>query len=142
MMKQIKTLNIADSQSLMEEWIKHEGTTLPSLDSFYLQIRTDLQELFNKAMESLDESKSRNDYYIDVIFGVKLYEYLKDKPWFNIRIASDIGFWRYLSIKFRIVSVLNLSFRSIVLVSLIVFSFAICTYNQTERNQILEGLFQ
>ena len=98
MMKQIKTLNTADSQSLMEEWINHEGTTLPSLDSFYLQIRIDLQELFNKAMESQDEAKSRNDYYIDVIFGVKLYEYLKDKPWFNIRIASDIGFWRYLSI--------------------------------------------
>ena len=97
-MKQIKTLNPTECKTRMGDWIKCKGTILPSLDETYIQIRKDLQGLFDETKQSLDNIKGRNDYYIDVDFGTKLFEYLEDKSWFNVRVASNIGFWRYLSI--------------------------------------------
>lgn len=97
-MKRIKTLNKIECQNLMREWIACEGTKLPPLDDEYSTMREDLHKLFNRTLKSQNKYKSRFDYYMDVDYGVKLFEYLNQQPWFNLRVATDIGFWRYLSI--------------------------------------------
>lgn len=97
-MKHIKTLNNTECQKLMSEWIACEGTKLPSLDENYGRMRADLTELFKNTSASIKQYKNRQDYYMDVDYGVRLYEYLEQQSWFNLRVASDIGFWRYLSI--------------------------------------------
>ena len=97
-MKQIKILNPTECQTRMEDWIKCEGTKLPSLDETYKQIRADLQGLFKETEKSIERIKGRNDYFKDVDFGVRMYKYFEQQPWFNLRVASNIGFWRYLSI--------------------------------------------
>lgn len=97
-MKKIKTLNNAECQKFMAEWIACEGTKSPKLDEAYNVIRKDLTALFAKTLESQKQSKDRKDYFVDVDYGIRLYEYLEQQSWFNLRVASDVGFWRYLSI--------------------------------------------
>ena len=94
----VKTLDINESQELMSEWVSSGGKTLPYVDKEYNSIRGELNRVYIEAMHSNDEIGSRRDYYKDVVFGIKLYKYLIRQKWFNLRIASDVGFWRYLSI--------------------------------------------
>ena len=59
------------------------------LNSDYLELRKDLLNI-----ES--ECQGKEKYEFDLLFAKKLYEYFAKKDYFNINIAGDIGFWRYL----------------------------------------------
>ena len=95
----IKTLNRAESQIAMKEWLSNYPS-LPSIDNDYLRIREEIQN-FNKSIRQECEEKNitKKDYYIDVHVGLLLYEYLWKQPGFNMRAASNDDFWRYLSLK-------------------------------------------
>lgn len=95
----IKTLNRGESQKAMEEWI-HKYPNQPELDSEYEQIRNDLEEInreIRKSAEGLDEKKAK--YYIDYMFGLKMYRYFCNLPDFSMRVAANDDFWRYMSLK-------------------------------------------
>lgn len=95
----VKTLNRGEAQKAMEEWIEHYPVQ-PELDPEYEQMRIDLQicsEEIRKSVEGLDEKKAK--YYIDYMFGLKLYEYLDKIPGFSMRVAANDDFWRFMSLK-------------------------------------------
>lgn len=89
----MKTLKRQEAQKLMVEWIK-DPSSLPEVDSFHLKMRTELQNVYKELKE-----KYSRDYDIDIHFGIFLYNYLEEISSFNMRTASDDGFWRYLSLK-------------------------------------------
>lgn len=89
----MKTLKRQESQKLMAEWIK-DSSCLPEVDSFYLEIRNEFKKTYNEVKE-----KYSRDYDIDIHFGIYLYNYFENITSFNMRTASDDGFWRYLSLK-------------------------------------------
>ena len=96
-MKIIK-LNRGESQKAMNEWIEM-CPNLPKVDEGYALVRNDIISLFDGAVSDLDKTGLKmQDYYVDARFGIALYMYLIRQPWFNLRLAADDGFWRYLSV--------------------------------------------
>lgn len=96
---EIKKLNRGEAEKAMNEWVEYYPN-LPVLDGEYIVVRNDLINLFNSVTKAIEiKGVSMRDYYIDSQFGVLLYLYLLQKDWFSIRLASDDGFWRYLSLK-------------------------------------------
>ena len=87
-----KTLNKTDSKLAMEEWIS--TSKIPNMTEEYRKIREDLLVIFNEVKE-----KHEKEYEIDLYFGVKLYSYLNNICDYNMRLASNDDFWRYLSLK-------------------------------------------
>lgn len=69
---------------------------LPVLNSDYASIRADLAALYHSIKEELTDD--RTEYTTDVLFGLKLYDYLGQKAWFNLRLAANDGFWRYIAV--------------------------------------------
>ena len=94
----IKRLNRIESQNAMQEWLIN-FPELPRISDEYISIRLDLQEKYNKIISESSNQCRKSDYFIDVNFGIYLYDYLNNKSWFNMRLASDDDFWRYLSLK-------------------------------------------
>ena len=88
-----KTLNMTESRKAMQEWIRL-SPNLPPIDDQYIGLRNALLEI-NKVVR---ENYSK-DYDIDLNFGIKLYVYLNSIQGFNLRMASNDDFWRYLSLK-------------------------------------------
>jgi len=83
----------------MEEWIE-KYPELPTIDGELLFLRQDIQginEMVRNSMNIRDGLK-KSDYDFDVQLGLKLYEYLDTQTWFSLRVASNDGFWRYLSV--------------------------------------------
>lgn len=94
----IKTLNRAESQVAMKDWLANYPT-LPQVEGDYIKIRTDIQEFCKKVREECPKDIAKKDYYIDAHIGILLYDYLWKQPGFNLRAAANDDFWRYLSIK-------------------------------------------
>ena len=96
----IETLNRGDAQKAMEEWIM-EYPSLPVVKDEYNSIREEIQRLNKKVRQEMSNNTGvkKPEYYIDAHFGLELYEYLWNIPDFSMRIASNDGFWRYLSVK-------------------------------------------
>ena len=92
----IERLSRKDSIEAMNAWIS-SSYTIPVLGKEYSIIRNELIELYNDAVSS--NNGSNQGYSFDVIMGASLYEYFKGKTWFTERLASDDGFWRYLSLR-------------------------------------------
>lgn len=95
----IKTLNRGEAQKAMEDWVQN-CPVQPTLDAEYEQIRKDLQiinEEIRKTASGFDEKKAK--YYVDYMFGLRMYEYLDKIPGFSMRVASNDDFWRYMSLK-------------------------------------------
>ena len=90
-MMTIKRLTKKESAEAMELWIS-SGFVLPEVGKDYEDLRKDISIIFQTASEEKDT------YRMDVCFGVLLYDYLRNMPWFTERLASDDGFWRYLSL--------------------------------------------
>lgn len=90
---QIKELSLGDSVKEMELW---KTTYIPkNVEGVYLQIREDLGNCYRRHIEHAD---GLDDYEKDVTFGAFLYDYFAQYAWFNLRVAENDGFWRYLSI--------------------------------------------
>ena len=94
-----KILNKNEAKDEMEVWL-NEAPNLPELDKEYQKIRKDLEQINDNINNQLSLNKSsKKKYYYDILFGIELYIYLYKIEGFNLRIAADDGFWRYLSIK-------------------------------------------
>jgi len=96
-MMSAKYLTKAESASAMDDWINSNGV-LPEIEESYTLIRKDLQDKYN-IIDSMVENTNRKEYFKDIRYAKQLYEYFEGMPWFNLRVASDDGFWRYLSLK-------------------------------------------
>lgn len=92
----VKTLTRFQAKEAMKEWMS--TSDLPLLSDDYNQIRQDIQAM-NKAVrdELSNTSCTKSNYYIDYHMGLRLYEYFANKG-FSLRVAANIGFWRYLSV--------------------------------------------
>ena len=91
----IEKLSRKEAIEAMNSWIAN-SFALPTLGKEYTDIRHELLDLFE---QSKKEAKVTQGYEMDVCFGSALYLYFKQKPWFTDRLASDDGFWRYLSLR-------------------------------------------
>lgn len=86
----IKSILRNEAEVLMS---KTSSQNLPVLDEVHKGLRKDLEDLFNE----INTESKKDDYSFDVLFGIRLYDYLKGKG-FNNRGASNVGIWRYLSV--------------------------------------------
>lgn len=95
----IATLTRGEAQKAMEEWIENYPQ-LPNIDKNYSTLRSDIQGINEKVRNELEAKGivKRADYYIDAHLGLELYNYMSNLPWFSMRVASNDGFWRYLSV--------------------------------------------
>lgn len=93
----IERLSRAQSVEAMKEWMANPNV-LPVLKSGeYKTLREDLTKLYNDSLA--DAGGDGTCYKMDVCYAASLFAYFKIKPWFTLRLASDDGFWRYLSLK-------------------------------------------
>lgn len=88
-----KVLNKVDSKKAMEEWI-NSYPELPKVPDDYEKIREELIKINKEVRRQYDK-----DYDVDLNFGIKLYVYLNSIKGFNMRMASNDDFWRYMSLK-------------------------------------------
>ena len=91
----IERLSRKEAIEAMNSWIAN-SFALPTIGKDYAEIRNDLVAMLS---QSQDEAEIVQGYQTDVCFGSALFGYLKQKPWFTDRLASDDGFWRYLSLR-------------------------------------------
>ena len=96
MIGKFETLNSAKSELTMKGIIATNGSVLPNLSGDYLQIRSELISLYNDIFPT--DGKNLTPYQVDVLYGIKLKSYLEGKDWFNLRLAANVDFWRYLSV--------------------------------------------
>ncbi len=94
----MKTLNRSEAQNAMKDWIL-KYPSLPEVEGDYLKIRKDIQEFNQKVRCECQDNLTKKDYYVDVHIGILLYDYFWRVPGFNLRVAANDDFWRYLSIK-------------------------------------------
>ena len=95
----IKTLKRTECPQYMKEWAEN-APHLPKIDEEYKKLREDIWEFDNKVRQDCDEiGEVKKDYYIDVHMGLLLYDYLWKIDGFNLRVAADDDFWRFLSLK-------------------------------------------
>lgn len=92
----IERLTKREAAEAMGAWTS-DTLNLPFINKEYEDIRNDLSKLFIESKLLVDEDV--RSYRMDIVFGVSLYDYLNTKAWFNLRLASDDGFWRFLSLK-------------------------------------------
>lgn len=91
----IERLTRKESIEAMNAWMANSFTP-PTLGKEYAEIRDELIMLFSQAKEKTGNAQG---YELDVCFGAALYVYLRQKSWFTDRLASDDGFWRYMSLR-------------------------------------------
>lgn len=96
----IKTISRGQAQDAMRDWIDN-FPNLPSIDDDFKQLRADLQAINEKVRVEINNNPDikRTDYYLDFNYGLMLYEYLWNQQGFSMRVASNDGFWRFLSVK-------------------------------------------
>lgn len=94
---EIKKLNNERASIAMKKWIDNYPE-LPVVDNEYCKIREVLQCAF-KTIREKQKEKGKGLYYLDIHFGMSLYNYLENMKEFNLRLAADDDFWRYLSIQ-------------------------------------------
>ena len=95
----IKTLTRGQAQEAMSEWVNN-FPNLPAIDADFQQLRNDLQAI-NETVRNEIANKpdlKKEDYYLEYRFGILLYDYLNKQQGFSLRVASNDGFWRFLSV--------------------------------------------
>ncbi len=95
-MMKIERLTKREAEEAMESWIGN-SFSLPTLGKDYQSIRSELVRLFEVCKKEVHDNVKA--YEMDVLFGLAIFDYFQDKPWFTDRLAADDGFWRYLSLK-------------------------------------------
>lgn len=90
----IKEYNKEHAFKSMDIW--RNNHELPEqLSPEYDSIRKEILQLY---VDANQESKNNDKYIMDVLFGLKLYDYFSKQSWFNLRTAANDGFWRYISV--------------------------------------------
>ncbi|WP_093072133.1 hypothetical protein [Salisediminibacterium halotolerans] len=93
-------LNKKDAEIIFSEW--NEDRPLPSHEPSDGELRELLINDFQSVLDDLgleeEDVSSKQNYRVDLEFGLKLYERLFSFQSFSIRTASDNDFWRYLSV--------------------------------------------
>ena len=90
----IKVLNTVDASQILQNW---DGQSIAQLDEGYTQLRERLLNLHDNLTKDY-AIMNQQQYMHDLYFGVYLKDFLDRQPWFNLRLAANIGFWRYLSV--------------------------------------------
>lgn len=75
----------------MQEWISTEK--IPELTEEENKFRNYLISEYNDIKKT-----TQKEYEIDLLFGLSLYKYLASFAEFNMRVATDNGFWRNVSL--------------------------------------------
>lgn len=95
----IKTLNTNESRIEMNKWLE-EPAFLPDLEPDYLVLRTLIDSIHEKVVElQIRHNKKKDLYFYDWSFGLELFIALDKLDFFSMRVATNDGFWRYLSVK-------------------------------------------
>lgn len=88
------TITKAIAETVMEGWIrKNNQITTSALSPDY----EDLQKKLRKVSSTLGGEIKQVPYQFDLNFGIELYESLISDEDFNLRIASNDGFWYHLT---------------------------------------------
>lgn len=85
------TLSRNDSNAQMRKWISDEK--IPALTDEEQKFRVYLLNEYKRIKE-----QTKDNYQIDLNFGIALYKYLENAGGFTMRIASDDAFWRYVAL--------------------------------------------
>lgn len=86
--------NREKAHQALERW--RDEKELVELNQDYANIRAELLKLYNEAKcKTVDGN--RKEYVTDVLFGMGLYDFFDNQQWFNLRTASNDGFWRYVA---------------------------------------------
>jgi hypothetical protein len=94
-----KNIKKHEARELISSWQFLNQVEYNPTDSF-ISCRIDLLEIFNCVKQELRiDSPNHNEYKVDFTFGLKFYTYLRDKLEITESIASDNGFWVFLSVK-------------------------------------------
>lgn len=94
-----KLLSKSESEKIMEGW---KSGSPKSFDQDFEILRSELMTASKDIADELNIEMSdiRNaGYEFDLKFGLKLYEILNQTFGFTVRLASDNGIWRFLSLK-------------------------------------------
>lgn len=83
-----KTLGYDDAETLFNTFSPNFKFDFSGLSSEDLKLRNDLL--------NLSPNDIKGDYEYDLEFGLRIYEYFLNKPWFTIGVANDHDFWRDL----------------------------------------------
>ena len=97
----IRTLSRGQAQEAMKDWIDHYPDLPQIKEDEFNQLRDDIRKINKDIREEINNSHSisRVDYYLDYRIGLRIYDYFRNKDYFSLRVASDDGFWRFLSLK-------------------------------------------
>lgn len=90
----IQKLSKDRAREALDTW--RDSQELTELNEEYSLLRNEIKRLYSSAKEE-SATDSRENYVIDVIVGLGLYKYLSQKAWFNLRIAANDDFWRYIA---------------------------------------------
>lgn len=99
----VRFLSMVESKKRYQEWCEGEDV-FAHLPQDYGILRENLICIYNHAKENAEKkseqmkSKAKFGYYIDVFFGVSLFEFLDKQQWFTERLAANPDFWRYLCV--------------------------------------------
>lgn len=96
-MIKIQTLSRYDAQIAMNAFIESNKKLIPDVNKEYQGIRYKLRKIHEEASDEVDQDIPEK-YLYDIHMAIRLYQYLGEQDWFNLRVASDAGFWRYLSL--------------------------------------------
>lgn len=96
-MIEVKELTRDQAREAMKDWIMaSDPDALPKVDDYWQNIREKLHDSDLKIMKLQNDHK--NNYAIDVYMGLYLYVLLRQEE-FTMRMASNDGLWRYMSLK-------------------------------------------
>ena len=90
----IKYLTITESKIAYNAFIEAPSSFSPELDEDYMSLRKDLVQHFN-VIRAIDSKP----YQLDYRFSLWFYDYIRNKEWFNNRLASNYEFWNYIALK-------------------------------------------
>jgi hypothetical protein len=88
----IRTLTREEAEQLFNEY-----QSTPVIGSYYSDLDPDYQTIRSDLLKLADIGKFEYDY--DLEFAGKLYSYFNGLNGFNEMVASNYGFWRYISLK-------------------------------------------
>ena len=96
---EFSTLSRPEAAVAMEKW-KQSGYKPPKLgNEENKKLAEDFITISNLVNNEVNEIKRRKKYFTDVYMGLYIYEYFSRMENFNLRCASDEGFWNYLTLK-------------------------------------------